>query len=159
MLEIKIKYQLESREWFELSVEPRKYFWRDPNDDNTPSYSPLDQPDHSSNGIELVPVAHQNALTRLVTDVIDTETSERFLCEYSYWRGPEHYICLSSHWENQRLTRELILAGEFPFKSNGHQSIRIMIEDNSAELTMNHIGWGNGGDQFGYNILKDTGDA
>ena len=54
------------------------------------------------------------------------------------------------------LSQELVLCGDIPIKPEGNQIIRITLKDEFAELTMNWVGWGKNGDEFGVNIKDST---
>ena len=156
MLNIGLKYQLGRETWHEKYIHPQDYFWSDPDSSNNGKfYEVTDEPFHN-NPSELIPISKRYQLSNIVTDVTHTISKERFRCAYSYWKSTENYVCLTAYWLKGVLSQELVLCGDIPIKPEGNQIIRITLKDEFAELTMNWVGWGKNGDEFGVNIKDST---
>ncbi len=157
MLTITVRYQLDGKNWQERQLSPEEYFWVDPDESGEP-FKPTSVTNFDD-ASDLVPDSERQRVTALVTDILDSTTNESFKCAHSYYRGTESYVCLTTHTNGGKVSRELIVTGEVPFRPEGNQVIRIAIEGDTAALNMNWVGWGKGGDEFGYNIKDGNGDA
>lgn len=152
MLDIQVGYKLlEASDWLLVRLDPADYFWRDPEQPGA-EWEVDSVPQHNS-VTELLPPDIIDRVQHAFTRVSNAVSGSYYECAYHFWGRLDDYVCVVTHHLESQTGRELIFSGSMPFKENGSQVIRVMLDEPMPQLTMNCFMWGPGGDAESLSLL------
>lgn len=145
MLDIQVGYKLvDPSEWQLVRLDVADYFWRDPK--GPEAELEVDSATQHNHVIELLPADIIDRLQYAFTRVSDAINGSYYECAYHFWGSAYDFVCVVTHHVESRTGKELIFSGALPFRPNGSQVIRVVLDTPMPRLTLNRFRWGPGGD-------------
>ena len=155
-IEIEISYRLRGEsEWRKLQLSPQGYFGVDPQsaDDSWD----VDSPSQYTHSLEYLPERSRSAVEFVRHVAINPLTGSRQQRFYHVWGGGRSFSChVHTRLPSRTDREELIVSNALPFEQQCSETLRFDLSSGQAQITMNVIGYGAGGDEHSINVLSQS---
>jgi len=155
MLTVTIKYRTASQEaWTAFHVDPNDYFWHDQDSPVRP-WKVDDTPMHDRI-VEYLPLEARAQLIAAVVRASDPSNGDFWEAAYQFWNTVDDWVAVTTARVGGESWKELILSGTMPLLENGSQVIRVRIDQEFPQITMNTVMWGQNGDAQSRSLLEQA---